>query len=290
MAVGTLTQADRAAIARAALERAEQRTGARSVRTHTRPAVAPAPAPLTVVPEPAPEPEGPARPVRSAPAPGDQPVAGPQGEPATALLVAERPPLPVPPPLAPLLPEGLRRGAATVVTGSTSLLLALVAAACAGGGWSAVVGQPSVGLLAAAQAGVTLDRFALVPQPGPQTAHVLAALVDGLDVVVVGPQAALPEADRRRITARVRDRGAVLLSTVPWPGAQVVLTVEHSRWTGVGTGDGRLRAQQVRVARSGRSGAGVPAGLDLTLPFGAQHTQPPAPLEDETRSPLRLVG
>jgi hypothetical protein len=147
-----------------------------------------------------------------------------------------------------------------------------------------------VGLLAAAQAGVALDRFALVPEPGAQTAHVLAALVDGLDVVVVGPRAALPEADRRRITARVRDRGAILLSTVPWPGAHVVLTVEHRRWTGVGTGDGRLRAQHVRVVRTGRSGAAVPAGLDLTLPLGAQHPQPPAPVADETRTPLRLVG
>ena len=125
----------------------------------------------------------------------------------------------VPPPLAPILPEGLRRGGTTVVTGSTSLVLAMLAHACAGGAWAAVVGQPTIGLLAAAQAGVSLDRLAVVPRPGLEAPTVVAALLDGVDVVVVGPEAALTDADRRKLSARARDRGSVLLSTVDWPGA-----------------------------------------------------------------------
>lgn len=200
---------------------------------------------------------------------------GPSGHRPTGVLTAERPPLPVPDRLAPLLPDGLRRGATTAVVGSTSLVLSMLAHACAGGAWAAVVGQPTVGLLAAAQAGVALDRLAVVPRPGADAATVVAALVDGIDVVLVGPEAALTDTDRRRLSARARDRGAVLLSSVPWPGASTVLTVEAGRWTGVGAGDGRLRTHELRVTRTGRGGSAVPLSVDLALPLSA--TQPTAP-------------
>jgi hypothetical protein len=186
----------------------------------------------------------------------------------TSLITSERPPMAVPPPLRPLLPDGLRRGATTAVVGSTSLVLTVLAHACAGGAWAAVVGQPTVGLLAAAQAGVALERLAVVPSPGAEAATVVAALVDGMDVVVVGPEVALTDADRRRLSARARDRGAVLLSTVDWPGASTVLTVEAGRWTGAGAGDGRLRTHELRVTRSGRGSSATPLSVDLTLPLG----------------------
>ena len=271
MAVGTMSREDRAVLARAALARAEQRTGARSVLPLGGLAVPPeasAPPSLVVLPH-APE----------APAEQEQP---------TGIITSERPPMAVPPPLAPILPEGLRRGGTTVVTGSTSLVLAVLAHACAGGAWAAVVGQPTIGLLAAAQAGVSLDRLAVVPRPGLEAPTVVAALLDGVDVVVVGPEAALTDTDRRKLSARARDRGSVLLSTVDWPGAGVVLTVESGRWTGVDAGEGRLRTHEIRLLRTGRGSAAVPRSLDLTLPIGsvpvpAQPAQAPAP-------GLRLVG
>jgi hypothetical protein len=220
----------------------------------------------------------------------------------TGVLAAERPPLPVPDRLAPLLPDGLRRGATTAVVGSTSLLLAMVAHACAGGAWAAVVGQPTVGLLAAAQAGVALERLALVPRPGQDAATVVAALVDGIDVVLVGPDTVLTDTDRRRLSARARDRGAVLLSSVAWPGASTVLTVEAGRWWGVGAGDGRLRTHELRVTRSGRGGSAVPLSVDVTLPLSADAPSgaavapvavPAVPVEVVEEQPaagLRLVG
>ena len=272
MAVGTLSREDRAVLARAALARAEQRTGAGSVLPpggrEVPPEASAAPA-LVVLPH---LPEVPAE------------------QPTTGIITSERPPMAVPPPLAPILPEGLRRGGTTVVTGSTSLVLAVLAHACAGGAWAAVVGQPTIGLLAAAQAGVSLDRLAVVPRPGLEAPTVVAALLDGVDVVVVGPEAALTDTDRRKLSARARDRGSVLLSTVDWPGAGVVLTVESGRWTGIDAGEGRLRTHEIRLLRTGRGSAAVPRTLDLTLPIGSVPVPVPAQPAQAPAPGLRLVG
>ncbi|MFC8193492.1 hypothetical protein ACFUMH_17700, partial [Cellulomonas sp. NPDC057328] len=228
------------------------------------------------------------------PAPG-APSTGAPAVRRTSLLTSERPPLPVPPALADVLPDGLRRGATTAVLGSTSLALGVLAHACSGGAWAVAVGHPDLGLLAAAQAGVDLARFAAVPDPGADTATVLGALLDGVDVVLVGPGAVLTDADRRRLSARARERGSVLLPTVAWPGAAVVLTVERARWTGVGTGDGRLRTRELRVRRTGRGTAAVPHAVDVVLPFGPPGDGAPTGpgrtrTPDERRTGLRLVG
>ena len=257
-------RAERVARARAALVRAELRTGARSVLG----------AEATVVAD------DDARPVL----------------PRTSLLTTERPPMDVPPELAPVLPGGLRRGDTTVVTGSTSLVLTMLAYACRHGAWAAAVSRPDLGLLAAAQAGVDLARLAMVPDPGAQAATALAALLDGIDVVVVGAAAALTEAERRRLSARARERGTVLLPTCAWPGAGTVLSVQERGWTGVGSGEGRLRSHRVHVLRSGRGGAGVPRSLDLVLPLGAPGPDGPVPAGGPVTAPtvaradLRLVG
>lgn len=204
--------AERAALARAALARAEQRTGT-SAWVRTPPADA-----------------------RSAPLdPGSH-----------ARL------LPVHGSLAGLLPAGgLERGGTLVVGGSTSLVLALLAEASRAGGWAAFVGLPRVGVLAAHELGLDLERLVLVPAPGPDGPTVVAALLDGVDVVVVG-DVALTDADRRRLSARARERDAVLVSTTPWPGAHVTLTAEIARWEGLGRGDGRLRARRLTVRGGGR--------------------------------------
>lgn len=174
--------------------------------------------------------------------------------------------LPVVPPLAGLLPSGgLDRGTTTVVTGSTSLVLSLLAEASRTGSWVALVGLPRVGMLAAHQLGVSLCRTVLVPSPGPDGPPAVAALLDGVDVVVVG-DVALSDADRRRLSARARERGAVLISTTPWPGAHLVLTVEASRWEGLGAGHGRLRARQLTVRTGGRGSAARGRAAEVTVP------------------------
>ncbi|UZN01634.1 hypothetical protein [Cellulomonas sp. S1-8] len=281
---GTST-VERAARARAALAAAERRTGARTVLTSSHAAArhveeAAPPVASTVT--------------RTTPD-EDLALTTDPGYRRTSLLTSERPPLPVPPALADLLPDGLRRGATTSVLGSTSLALGVLAHACASGAWAVAVGQPRLGLLAAAQAGVDLTRFALVPDPGADAAVVLAALVDGIDVVLVGPDAPLADADRRRLSARARERGTALLTTVAWAGAAVVLDAGPARWSGTGAGDGRLRTCEVQVRRTGRGSSAVPTSADVVLPFAppGEHV-PGGPVRSRPRSGtaggLRLVG
>jgi hypothetical protein len=175
--------------------------------------------------------------------------------------------LPVPAPLAPLFPAGgLRRGSALAVVGSTSLLIAMLAAVSADGAWCAVVGLPTLGLLAAAEAGVAVDRLALVPDPGPDLAGVVGALVDGVDLVVVGDPAGLAPAQVRRLTARARQRGAVLIGLGGWPGADLRLSLRDAIWSGAGAGEGYLRQRRVTVLAEGRGGANRPRRVVVLLP------------------------
>ncbi|MDQ2754472.1 MAG: hypothetical protein M3R71_02860, partial [Actinomycetota bacterium] len=119
--------------------------------------------------------------------------------------------------LAPLFSDrGLRRGSTVAVEtgqvpGSTLLSLALLAGPSRAGSWAGVVGFPALGLVAAAQAGITLQRLALIPDPGAQWPVVVAALVDSLDVVLLRLPARTAPGDARRLTARARERGAVLV-------------------------------------------------------------------------------
>lgn len=167
--------------------------------------------------------------------------------------------LPVAEPLAGLLPGGgLRRGSVVALApeaGSISLLFALLAKASAGGAWAGVVGSPGLGLVAAAEAGVQLERLALVPDPGRELVAITAALLDGLDLVAVSGvgRGGMGAADRQRLAARARQRGAVLVSLGGWPGADVELGCVHARWQGLSTGgSGRLSARRVCVRLRGR--------------------------------------
>lgn len=266
---------ERAARARAVLQLAEQRTGARSVTIDP---AADVPTPFLVA--------------AAAPAVMAVPGEGPDRRKA-AVLSQERPPLAVPPGLAGVLPDGLRRGAVVAVLGSTSVLLGMLAAACADGGWAAIVGHPSVGLLAAAEAGVDLQRLALIPQPGPDVAPVVAALIDGIDVVVIGDAVGLVDGDRRRLAARARERGAALLSTQPWRGADLGLVIHPGPWQGAADGAGRLRSRTVTVERTGRGGAQAYRPVVLELPglvLTGHGVDVPAAADETFAAPLQLVG
>lgn len=176
--------------------------------------------------------------------------------------------LPVLPALAGLLPGGgLRRGSTVAVAGSTSLALALLAGPSAAGSWCAAVGLPSLGLLAADEVGVAVGRLALVAAPGADWAAVVAALLDALDVVVVRlPDRGVRPADARRLGARARERGAVLVPLGRWEGADVHLSVASSSWQGLGEGSGHLQARLVDVVAEGRGAAARPRRARLWLP------------------------
>jgi hypothetical protein len=184
---------------------------------------------------------------------------------------------PVHPDLEALLPGGvLRGGTLLAVQGSTSLLLALLAGASRAGAWVAFVGAPALGMLAAADAGVELERTVLVPRPGPDAPVVVAALLDGMDAVVVGPQTALLDADRRRLAARARERGTLLVSQTAWRGAHLTLDARGGTWSGADHGAGWLRRRTLNVLRTGRGAAARPVEIEVEVPVGAGQLIPAA--------------
>ncbi|WP_454859708.1 hypothetical protein [Promicromonospora soli] len=153
-------------------------------------------------------------------------------------------------PLTALLPGGvLPAGAAAVVSDSVGLLGWLLGATQQGK-WLAVVGWPALGAVALAEAGVDLERTFLVPDAGGQTVAVLAALLGGIDVVVVGPGALVTGAEQRRLLARARQHGSTILSPETWQGATLRLQVEHATRGGIDHGVGYLREARLTVVRT----------------------------------------
>jgi hypothetical protein len=174
--------------------------------------------------------------------------------------------LPVHPVIAGLFPRGgLRRGSTVAVRGSTSLLFALLARATETGSWAALVGMPDLGLKAASELGVAVERLALVRHPGTALATVVAALLDGMDLVAVNP-ARLTDSQIHRLSARARHRGAVLMPVGAWPGADLELTQEAADWSGLGDGHGRLTVREVHLRARGRGAATRPAEAWLHVP------------------------
>jgi len=206
--------------------------------------------------------------------------------------------LPVLPELGGLLPgRGLRRGSTVAVAagrstigGSTSLLLALLSAASRSGSWCAVVGVPALGALAAAESGIVLDRLALVPDPGPEWPTVVAALIDGVDVVVTAVPGPVSASVASRLVARARQRGSVLVPYGRWDGADVTLQVIHGMWEGLGAGRGRLRRREVTITARGRGAAARPKEITMWMPNTVPAAGPVSPAPARPRASLTMVG
>jgi hypothetical protein len=194
--------------------------------------------------------------------------------------------LPVAPPLAGLLPEGaLRRGSTLVVggpgdDGALSLALALVAAASATGSWCALIGHPGLGAVAARDLGVDLQRLAVLPRPGVVWAEATAAVLEGVDLVVLCPPFPPRRDMARRLVARARERRAILV-VVPgragWPEPpDLQLRIDDASWEGVDAGEGHLRRRRATVTAAGRRSAARPIRRGLWLP-DVDGTVSPAP-------------
>ncbi len=173
----------------------------------------------------------------------------------------------VPAPLRELFPgRGLRRGSTVAVHGGTSLVLALLAGATRAGSWCAVVGMPTLGPIAAAELGVDLERMALVPDPGPDWPEVVAALLDGLELVVTTAAQPVSPPLARRLSARARQRGSVLVPVGDWPGADLALQATAGTWYGLGEGRGRLRCRELTVVAHRRGDAARARQVQMWLP------------------------
>ncbi len=204
--------------------------------------------------------------------------------------------LPVPQALSGLLPGGgLLPGSAYSVSPGL-LLLTLLAEPSRAGTWCGVIGLPELGIEAADQAGLNLDRVALVPRPGERWFAITAALAEVLPVVAVRPGNRVREADAGRLAARLRSSGTALLVAGAWPRVEATLSMSAPHWSGVGAGHGYLSSRDVLVTvTSKRSPA--PRQARVTLPDASGGlSAAPTPSDSygssrpEAREPLRVVG
>ncbi|MBK0330018.1 hypothetical protein I8D64_01180 [Brachybacterium sp. MASK1Z-5] len=203
--------------------------------------------------------------------------------------------VPLPPPLAPLAPYGsLRAGSTVAVDGScsVSLMLAMAAAAAGEDGWCALAGMPDLGLRAARDAGLDLERLAIAPATAveemPQLPQLLSALVDGVGVLVLGPRLRLTASLWRSLTDRARAHDTLVLAAAPVARADLHLRAEAESWEGLGRGTGRLRRRTLRVSAAGR---GIPEGraVDVVLPEVHGLLAEVAVPDQAAPAPLRVI-
>ena len=181
------------------------------------------------------------------------------GERVAPVALARERTLPVDERLVDLFAErGLVRGRITSCVGpaATSLAFSLLAPAVQAGAWLAVVDLPTIGLDAAGEFGVPLERVVAVDSGGdPQRwPDVVAAAADGFDVLLVRAPAELRPAMVRKLTTRIQQRGAVVvvLGDPGVFGCDGVIRTETAVWSGVGAGHGHLRERMVTATATGR--------------------------------------
>lgn len=186
---------------------------------------------------------------------------------ARPVTLARERALVVPGELGTLIPGGtLRRGLTATVGGDfgcgvTSLALTLAAAATATGEWAGAVDlDGTLGGEAAAAAGVALERFAVIRGVDPARWVVtVAALLDGVTLVVAEMPRRVSHGDARRLVARTRERGAVLVvvaTTARWPAdAGLRLVATGGRWRGLDDGAGLLEGRDLAVRIDGQGAA-----------------------------------
>ena len=206
------------------------------------------------------------------------------------LTLARDQTLPLIEPLATMFPEGrLRRGITVAVRGpgSTTLGFALAASASSAGSWVAMVGVADANLATAAELGVALERVAVMHPLPAQWSATVAAVIGAFDIVVLAPSHRVSAGDARRLMARARERGSVLITLTrmgpsgasragdmarSWPErVDAELAISTLRWQGLGQGHGNLRARVARVDMTGRRELARPRHGEFVLPDASGH-------------------
>lgn len=180
---------------------------------------------------------------------------------------------PVPEPLAGLFPSGGVQAGWSIGfegQGSWAPALLLAAALMEPDRWLATVGLEELGLVAASEFGVPLDRVVTVETPPSEKwSAVVAALVEAVDVIAVGPGHGVADRAARRLKARAREQQAVLLHLDggrSWPRPlDITVTVVAQRWWGLGPGHGHLRGRRMLVESTGRRVPGPSRQSELVL-------------------------
>ena len=216
-------------------------------------------------------------------------------------VAAQQRTVPVLPAFEGLLPGAvLQRGSVIGCEGSAavSLALALAAGPSLAGAWIGVAGIPELGVAAAVELGVAPERLVMVAEPpqrfdDAQWADVLAAMIDGFDVLLLGAGAnVVRPATARRLMARLQSRGALLLSiassrtgAAPTPfGADLRFEATGAAWQGLGAGHGVARGRRADVQLSGRR-VPRPRRAELWLPTADGAVEALSPLVEALPAP-----
>jgi hypothetical protein len=190
-------------------------------------------------------------------------------------VLASQRPRPVRGPYAEVFPNGLRPGTSVAVTAARGQLeaaalrnaIALAAGVVPPDGWVAAVGVPSMGVVAAAEAGLALDHLVFLAAPTTAWATVAIAAVEAFDVVVLAVPTRPRLAEVRRLAGRARERGTTVIATGPgasaW-GSEARVVTAAVAWDGLGDGHGVLRSCRVTVELDGR-GSVRARQVDLVL-------------------------
>ncbi|WP_156378133.1 hypothetical protein [Williamsia sp. Leaf354] len=179
--------------------------------------------------------------------------------------------LPIPAPLAQIMPGGgLARGSVVAVDGARSVLVSIIAEITASGGYVAVVGLPHLSLHAVEEMGGDLSHVAVVSGQGDpgvfdpgrspvrfDPVEVAAVLLDGLDLVVVGlGGVSVPPSRARAVMARARAKGSTLMVTDGrWSGVQATLSAQVADYRHLpfrAAGHGRISGLSLSVQARGR--------------------------------------
>lgn len=181
---------------------------------------------------------------------------------SSPVLASQRPVL-VRGPYAEVFPAGLRPGTSVAVIAGRPLLeaaamrnaITLAAGVVPADGWVAAVGVSSFGVLAAAEAGLALERLVFLDAPVSVWGSVAVAAVDAFDVVVLAVPARPKVAEVRRLAGRARERSTTVIATgagaSSW-GAEARITASGVDWQGIGSGHGVLQQCRVTVDLDGR--------------------------------------
>jgi hypothetical protein len=175
---------------------------------------------------------------------------------APLALAGERT-LPVAEAFVELFPErGLVRGRTIACSGpaATSLALALAAPAVAAGSWLATIDVPTMGLDAASEFGIALERVVAVRADAARWPDVVAAAADGFDLLIARVPADASPSAMRKVATRVRQRDVVMLILGDPGGLSCdgVLAADGAEWSGLGDGHGHLQHRRLVVEASGR--------------------------------------
>ena len=209
----------------------------------------------------------------------------------TPVVLAAEQVLPVADVFDPILPNGLQRGWTVRVDGDTSaraLAWALLGGVTTAGGWIAAVNVTGIGLSAAQEVGVAIERVLVVTAARETWSSAIGALIGAVDVVMFGtPQHRVVPSEYRRMASRARERGSVLLEVGSDESSKfssqlqydLSLRVRPVDWVGLGQGHGRLQGRAQHVEATGRRIRGRPLTAEFAIPAAdgtLQHIEPHA--------------